>query len=92
VAKHNKKSPSAELGLKSKAMRKQRSYPEQGRRQEFVFTTWEKQLERARNKCKALVLRVPKKRLEERNNFSTVWNNSVVQNVAELRHNALVEP
>src|SRR5262245_58167540 len=22
----------------------------------------------------------------------TVWNNSVVQNVAELRHNALVEP
>jgi hypothetical protein len=38
------------------------------------------------------ILRVPKTRLEERNNFSTVWNNSVVQNVAELRHNALVEP
>jgi hypothetical protein len=37
-------------------------------------------------------LRVPKTRLEERNNFLTVWNNSVVQNVAELRHNALVEP
>jgi hypothetical protein len=47
------KSPSAELGLKEQQegdaqveTRAAKAIPKQGRRQQFVFTTWEKQLER----------------------------------------------